>query len=89
MAGKTPQAIADLEAARAIAEELGLLNERWQIDAALGSLLLVLADTARSGWWFTQAAQAMQVLAGAIDDQGLRSTFLAAEPVRHVLAMQE
>jgi tetratricopeptide (TPR) repeat protein len=88
-AGDTGQAIGHLEAARAIAEELGLRNDRWQIDAALGDLLRAHGGAAQAHRSFNQAAELVRALAGTIDDQGLHAAFLVAEPVRHVLELQE
>jgi predicted negative regulator of RcsB-dependent stress response len=66
-----------------------LLNERWQIDAALGDLLLAHGDQPQARRSFTQAAELVRALAETIDDQSLRAAFLAGEPVRYVLALHE
>jgi hypothetical protein len=38
---------------------------------------------------FTQAAELVRSLADPIEDQSLRAAFLASEPVRRVLELQE
>jgi predicted ATPase len=86
-AGDTGQAITHLEAARAIAEGFGLLNECWQLDSALGNLYLARGDQPRARRSFTQAAELVRRLANTIDDQSLRVAFLAGEPVRQVLEL--
>ena len=82
--GDTTQTIAHLEAANALAEEIGLPGEQWQILAVLGELYRAKADEARTREALGQAAQIVQTLATKIDDEGLRAGFLGAELVRQV-----
>jgi len=83
--GYPEQARSHLEEARVLAEEIGLADERWQIQVALGDLDLsqgegVLADQA-----YAQAVSVVQALAEKIEDGALRTSFLTAPQVRRVL----
>ncbi len=83
--GHQEQARAHLEEAHVLAEEIGLADERWQIQAALGDLdqargELVLADQAH-----IQAIRVVRDIAEKIEDEKLRTRFLTAPRVRHVL----
>jgi predicted ATPase/DNA-binding SARP family transcriptional activator len=80
------QAIAHLEEANALAEEIGLPGERWQILAKLEELYQSKGNAKRAREAFGQAAAITQALAAKIDDQGLRAGFLAAGPVQRLLA---
>jgi len=78
-------AIAHLEEAAALAEEIGLPGEQWQILAALGELYQSRGEEARASEALGQAAKIVQALAAKIDDGDLRAGFLTAEPVRCLL----
>ena len=83
--GHPEQARSHLEEARVLAEEIGLSDERWQIQVALGDLdqsrgEVVLADQA-----YAQAVSVVQALAERIEDGALRTSFLTAPQVRRVL----
>jgi DNA-binding SARP family transcriptional activator/predicted ATPase len=80
------QAIAHLEAARALAEQLGLPGELWQILAALGELYQSCKNESQAQQAFARAAQVVQSLAGRMEDEQHRTTFLSAQQVRTVLA---
>jgi tetratricopeptide (TPR) repeat protein len=83
--GRREQAIAHLEEANALAEEIGLPGEQWQILARLGELYQSSGDAKRMREAFEQAAEIVQALAAKIDDQGLRAGFLAAGPAQPLL----
>ena len=72
--------------AATLAEQLELPGERWAIAAALGELYDAwgLPEQARQS--FACAAAIVQALASVLADEVMRATFLAAEPVRRVLA---
>jgi tetratricopeptide (TPR) repeat protein len=76
---------AHLREAEALAQEIRLPGELWQIRAALGELHEECGDDALARAAFLQAAQTLQSLAGRIDMPALRESFLAASQVRHVL----
>jgi tetratricopeptide (TPR) repeat protein len=84
--GATDEAIADLEAAALLAERLGLLNERWQIESALAEIYLTRQDDDRAHQSFACAGRIVRAFADKLDDISQREAFLAAGPVRRVLA---
>ncbi len=84
--GDTEQAIVHLEAARALAEQLSLPGEFWQILAALGELYQSCKNVSQARQAFARAAQVVQSLAHRMEDDQQRTTFLSAQPVRVVLA---
>jgi DNA-binding SARP family transcriptional activator len=75
-----------LRQAAALAEEIGLPGELWQIDAKLGEAYLANGDETEAQRCFGRAADTVRSLAATIDDPGLRAGFLAAEPVQRLLA---
>jgi hypothetical protein len=79
------QAITHLEAARALAEQLGLPGELWQILAALGELYQSSKSESRARQAFARAAQVVQSLADRMEDEQQRTTFLSAQLVQRVL----
>jgi hypothetical protein len=78
-------ALARLREAEALAQEIGLPGELWQIRAALGELYEERGDEERARDAFTWAAQTLRSLAGRIDDPTLQASFLGTPQVRHVL----
>ena len=80
------QAIAHLEAARDLAEQLGLPGELWQILAALGELYQACKNESQARQAFARAAQVVQSLAGRMEDEQHRTTFLSVQQVRTLLA---
>ena len=79
------QAIAHLEAARDLAEQLGLPGELWQILAALGEVYQSCKNESQARHTFARAAHVVQSLAGRMEDEQHRTTFLSAQQVRTVL----
>jgi hypothetical protein len=67
-----------LREAEALAEEMGLPGELWQIRATLGELYQESGDEEQAVHAFSQAAQTLQWLAGRIDDPPLQADFLGA-----------
>jgi hypothetical protein len=74
-----------LREAEALAGEIGLPGELWQIGARIGELHERRGEVDEAHQAFSQAAQILQGLAAKIEDEGLREGFLAAPRVRRVL----
>ncbi len=87
--GDAAQAIVYLQAALALAQEMGLPGEAWPILGALGALYEEQGDRAQARQAYQEAAAIILRLAETIDEADLRARFLAAGPVRAVLAFAE
>lgn len=83
--GHHEQARSFLEEARMLAEEIGLADERWQIQVLLADLYQSLGEQAQAYQAYTRAAAVVQELAQKIVDEAMRTSFLTAPQVRHVL----
>ncbi len=83
--GHQEQTRSHLEEARNLAEEIGLAEERWQIQVALGDLDQSRGEQALAGQAYAQAVSVVQELAEKIEDETLQTRFLTAPRVRHVL----
>jgi DNA-binding SARP family transcriptional activator/tetratricopeptide (TPR) repeat protein len=83
--GDTTRAIDQLQRAEALAEEIGLPGELWQIRARIGELHERRGEVGEARETFSLAAQTLRDLAERIGDEGLREDFLAAPRVRRVL----
>jgi tetratricopeptide (TPR) repeat protein len=83
--GHQEQARSHLEEARARAEEIGLYDEQWQIQVALGDLEQARGEQELAGQAYAQAVRVVQELAAKIEDETLRTHFLAAPLVQHAL----
>lgn len=83
--GRREQARSHLEEACALAEEIGLSDERWQIQMALGDLDQLRGEQVLAGQAYAQAVSVVQELAEKIEDEALQTRFLTAPQVRHVL----
>ncbi len=83
--GRLEQARSHLEEARVLAEEIGLADERWQIQVALGDLDLSRGEAVLADRAYAQAMSVVQALSERIEDEALRTSFLAAPPVLRVL----
>ena len=79
------QAIGHLQEADQAAADLGLPGERWQIQAALGTLHEARGEPAQARIAFGEAARIIQELAEGIRDEALRSRFLAGPQIQPVL----
>ncbi|TMC87773.1 MAG: tetratricopeptide repeat protein, partial [Chloroflexi bacterium] len=71
--------------AAGLAADLGLPGERWQIQAALGTLYEAAGEPVQARTAFGEAATIIQGLAEGIKDEALRSRFLAGPPIQQVL----
>ncbi len=83
--GHQEQARAHLEEAGVLAEEIGLAEERWQIQVALGDLEQSRGEQTLAGQSYAQAVCVIQELAEKIEEKVLQTGFLTAPQVRHVL----
>jgi DNA-binding SARP family transcriptional activator/predicted ATPase len=81
----TEQAINHLREAARLAANIGLPGERWQIQAMLGRLYETMGDPAQAYTAFAEAATLIQGLAQGIEDEALRTHFLAAPQIQQVL----
>jgi hypothetical protein len=83
--GDTAQAITQLQAAAALAQEVGLPGEEWSILGALGALHTDQGDQAKAQRAWKAAAGMIHRLAETIDEEDLRAGFLTADTVRPIL----
>jgi DNA-binding SARP family transcriptional activator len=83
--GKRDEAIAYLQEAQILAEQIGLPGELWQIWAALGDLHKGQEERDAAQVAFDQAGDALRTLIENITDEGLREGFLDAPLVRHIM----
>jgi tetratricopeptide (TPR) repeat protein len=83
--GQLGQALSHLEEARALAEEIGLPGELWHIQTALAGLYQSRGEQVLAGQFCSQAAAVVHELTAMIEDEALRTGFLAAPRVRHIL----
>ena len=83
--GNSEQAIDHLREAAGLAAELGLPGERWQIQAALGTLYEAAGEPAQARTAWASAARIIQELAQGTKDETLRTCFLAGSQIHPVL----
>ncbi|HEX6384250.1 MAG TPA: tetratricopeptide repeat protein, partial [Anaerolineae bacterium] len=79
------QAITRLQAALALAQEIGLPGEVWSILGALGGLYAEHGEQAQAKQAYKASAAILLQLAETIDEEDFRTGFLTAEPVRSIL----
>ena len=79
------QAIIQLQAALALAQEMGLPGEAWPILGELGRLYAEQGEDVKAKQAYGEAATIIQQLAETIDDEGLREGFVTAVSVRSAL----
>jgi tetratricopeptide (TPR) repeat protein len=79
------QAIAHLQAALALAQEIGLPGEAWPILAELARLYAEQGEDGKAKQAYGEAAIIIQQLAETVDEDGLRVGYLTAIPVCSVL----
>jgi tetratricopeptide (TPR) repeat protein len=72
----TRQAIAHLQEALALSEEIGLSGEQWPILVKLGALYRNSDDEEKARSTFAQVAEIVQALAAKIGDEKLENSFL-------------
>jgi len=83
--GDVAQAISHLEAALALAQEMGLPGEAWPILGELGRLYGELGEQAMAREAYGEAGVIIRRLAETIDEVALREGFVTAVSVRSVL----
>ncbi|HZC18276.1 MAG TPA: tetratricopeptide repeat protein, partial [Rubrobacteraceae bacterium] len=83
--GKTGEALTRLQEARALAAEIGLPGELWQIWAALGELHEQRGEPEEAHGAFSRAARIVERLAGEIEDEALKEGFFSVPQLRRVL----
>jgi len=83
--GHSEQAIDHLREAVQLAAEIGLPAERWQIQAALGSLYQAEGEQEQARTAFGEAARIILGLAEGIKDEALRARFLAGPQIQPLL----
>lgn len=83
--GDVAQAITHLQAALALAQEIGLPGEAWPILAELGKLYGELGEDVKAKEANGEAGVIIRRLAESIDDEDLRAGFLAAVSTQAIL----
>jgi DNA-binding SARP family transcriptional activator/tetratricopeptide (TPR) repeat protein len=83
--GHSEQAIGHLREAAALAADMGLPGERWQIQAMLGTLYEAGGEQAQARTAFAEAARIIGGLAQGIKDETLRARFLAGPQIHQVV----
>jgi tetratricopeptide (TPR) repeat protein len=83
--GHSEQAIGHLREAAGLAADIGLPGERWQIQAALGTVYEAGGEPAQARTAFAEAARIIGGLAEGIGDEALRKRFLAGPQIHPVL----
>ena len=81
-------AIECLLEAKALAEEIGLPGELWQIQAEIGELRAERGETKEAQQAYLKAAEIAQSLAQRVTDGNLRERFLSASKVQRVLELR-
>jgi DNA-binding SARP family transcriptional activator len=84
--GQSGEALARLQEAGTLAEEIGLPGELWQIWAAIGELYEQRGEPEEARDTFSRAASIVERLAGEIEEEeALKEGFLSAPQVLRVL----
>lgn len=83
--GEIGAAIAHLQEAARVAEEVGLPGELWSIGVELGEIYQRQGDESQADQTFARAAEIIRSLADTIEDHQQRTSFLAAPVVKRVL----
>ena len=83
--GDSTRATEHLREAENLADEIGILGELWQIRSTLAELHEEHGDREEAVQLYSLAAQAIRTLAEKIENEELRSGFLAAAPIQQVL----
>lgn len=83
--GETREALASLQEAAVLAQEIGLPGELWQIEVALGELYASSGQGEPAHQAFARAMAIAQKLAAKMEDEARRSNFLAEVAVGRVL----
>jgi DNA-binding SARP family transcriptional activator/predicted ATPase len=83
--GEIDVAIAHLQEAARCAEEVGLPGELWSLCVELGEMYQKQGDESQADRTFARSAEIIHALAGTMEDQQQRTTFLSAQVVKRVL----
>src|SRR6266699_2409463 len=83
--GEIDAAIAHLQEAARVAEEVGLPGELWLICVELGEIYQKQGDESQADQTFARAAEIIRSLADTIEDHQQRTSFLSAPVVKRVL----
>ncbi len=83
--GEIDQALGYLSEAAQLAEDIGLPGEAWRVQAALGEMYQHRGSEEMASQAFARACEVLLFLAGKMEEEQQRTTFLSAEPVRRVL----
>jgi len=83
--GDMSRAMDQLREAEALAEEIGLPGELWQIRSRIGELHERRGEAGETREVYSRAAQTLRILAQKIGHERLRESFLSAPRVRRVL----
>jgi tetratricopeptide (TPR) repeat protein len=83
--GKAGEAIAHLQEAAQLAEEIGLPGELWLIQAALADLYRQQGNEELASTAYRQATLILHRLADSIEKAERRSLFLASSEVQRIL----
>jgi tetratricopeptide (TPR) repeat protein len=83
--GEIREALASLQEAAVLANEIGLPGELWQIEVALGEMYASSGEREQAHQKFARAMAIVQKLAAKMEDEARRSNFLTEPVVRHVL----
>jgi tetratricopeptide (TPR) repeat protein len=86
--GDVAQAIVHLEAALALAQEIGLPGEEWPILGELGKLYAAQGEHEKGRAAYGKAGTIIHRLAETIDDEGLREGFLTAVSIQSILELK-
>jgi hypothetical protein len=84
--GDAAGALAHLQAALDLAQRLGLSGEEWRVAARMAALQEATGAPAAAAANYARAAARLRALAGTIEAPAEQAAFLAAPPVRAVLA---
>ena len=85
--GDAREALASLQEAAMLAKEIGLPDELWQIEVALGEVYTSRGEMKQAHQAFARAVAMVQGLAEKMEDVELRTNFLAAPVVQRVLEL--
>jgi tetratricopeptide (TPR) repeat protein len=85
--GETSQTLEALQEAAVLAGEIGLPGELWQIEVALGEVYTSHGEMEQAYQTFVRAGAIVQGLAANLEDEELRTNFLAAPAVQRVLEL--
>ena len=87
--GDLDQAISHLQAALALAQEIGLPGEEWPILGELGRLYAARGEEGQAQQAYQEAGTIIYRLAETIDEDDLRVGFITAVPGQSILALSK